>query len=59
MHTQRMHTGNTAEKIKKEALKNFWDLQRFRKEGMLVKSALHRMMEISGEDLVGKIGKYG
>ncbi len=50
--------GTTHDKIREEALKNSWDLQQLRKEGMRIESATKGMEELNNESTVNKMGKY-
>ena len=50
--------GTTHDKIREEALKNSWDLQQLRKEGMRIESATKGLEELNNENPVNKMGKY-
>ena len=50
--------GTTHDKIREEALKNSWDLQQLRKEGMRIESATKGLEELNNETPVNKMGKY-
>ncbi|CAB3984517.1 Hypothetical predicted protein [Paramuricea clavata] len=50
--------GSTHDKIREEALKNSWDLQQLRKEGMRIESATKGLEELNNENPVNKMGKY-
>ena len=50
--------GTTHNKIREEALKNSWDLQKLRREGMQIESATKGVDELSGENPINKMGKY-
>ncbi|CAB4010524.1 Hypothetical predicted protein [Paramuricea clavata] len=50
--------GTAHDKIREEALKNSWDLQQLRKEGMRIESATKGLEELNNENPVNKKGKY-
>ncbi|CAB4023368.1 Hypothetical predicted protein [Paramuricea clavata] len=50
--------GTTHDRIREEALKNSWDLQQLRKEGMRIESATKGLEELNNENPVNKMGKY-
>ena len=51
--------GTTNEEIREESLKNSWDLNSLRKEGMRLESAAKGASEISGEGKINRVyGKY-
>ena len=50
--------GTSCEKIREEALKQSWNLEKLRREGMKIESALHGIAELSGESQLNKVGRY-
>lgn len=50
--------GTTHDKIREEALKNSWDLQKLRMQGMQIESATKGLQELNNENPVNKMGKY-
>lgn len=50
--------GTINDKIREEALKNAWGLEELRREGMHIESAAKGVEELSGENMVNKMGKY-
>ena len=50
--------GTIHDKIREEALKNSWDLQKLRKEGMQIESATKGVNELNNEHPINKMGKY-
>ena len=45
-------TGTTNEKLRYEALKNSWDLQKVQREGMHIESAMHGIVKLSSKSQI-------
>ena len=50
--------GTSSNKIREEALKQSWNLEQIKREGMQIESALHGVAELPVEAQLNKVGQY-